>query len=292
MTLQLVGGGVGRGQAAGEDLVVIDRLPAATMQPDRGVDVLGDRVGGDQSDSAQCGDPNDRPGPAPERAAPAVLAGLQDAVEEGLLVEAFRAGTVGIGQRPGRATALVFEGLEVVEVLRRLDQGDPRIVEVAEGVHQEVRRRDVIGVEDPDEVGVDLAEGVVQVARLGMFVGRAREVLRTEVGGQSRDLGPVTVVEHPGLMRDAHRHGRGDGRGEHLEALVVGRDQDRDPGRRGRDIVRGGPAVDIPQREGEQRETDERVDLEDEERDRDPPDVECERPARAPDEVRQTDRQC
>jgi len=185
----------------------------------------------------------------------------------------------------------VFEGLEVVEVLRRLDQGDPRIVEVAEGVHQEVRRRDVVGVEDTDEVGLDDAEGVVQVARLGMFVGRAREVLRTEVGGQSRDLGPVTVVEHPGLMRDAHRHGRGDGRGEHLEALVVGRDQDRDPGRRGRDIVRGGPAVDIPQREGEQRETNERVDLEDEERDRDPPDVECERPARAPDEVRQTDRQ-
>ena len=291
MALRLVRRGIGRGQATSEDLVVIHRLPAATMEPDRGVDVLGDRVGGDQTDFAQRGDPDDRAGPAPERAAPAVLAGLQDAIEEGLLVEPLRACAVGIGQRAGRASALVFEGLVVVEVLGGLDQGDPRIVEVAEGVHQEVRRRDVVGVEDTDDVGVDDPEGMVQVARLGMFVGRAREVVRTKVRCQPRDLRSVTVVEHPGLVRDAHGDCRGDGRCEHLEAFVVGRHQDRDPGRRGRDVVRGGPAADVPQREREQQEPEERMDFENEERDRDPPDVKRECPAGAPDEVPQGDRE-
>ena len=53
----------------------------------------------------------------------------------------------------------VLERVRVVELLRRLDEGDARILEIAERPHEELVGGDVVGVEDRDEVGVDLLRG-------------------------------------------------------------------------------------------------------------------------------------
>ncbi len=244
-----------------------------------------------QPDVAQGVDPHDSAGPAPERSAPAVLARLEDPIEEGLLVEAPGLVGLAVDQRAGRATALVLEGFEVVELLRRLDQGDPRIVEIAQGAHEEIGRGDMVGVQHADVVRIDDPEGVVEIAGLGVFMGRAGDVLRAEFRGELGHLGPVAVVEDPRLVRDMHRHGGRHGRHQDLEPLVVGRDEHGDLAIRLGHVVRLRSSINVPQGDREQEQPDEGVDLEDEQRDREPPDVQGERPARAPDEVAEGDGQ-
>ncbi len=72
----------------------------------------------------------------------------------------------------------VLEGVRVVEVLRRLHQRHVGVVEVGQRVAQEVRRGDMIRVEDREDVGFDDLHGVVQVTRLVVLVVEARQVVR------------------------------------------------------------------------------------------------------------------
>ena len=76
---------------------------------------------------------------------------MDDAVEELLLVEELQ---VLVALEPGLAS-LVLEGLDVVEVLRRLDDRHAGVGEVSKGAKEEAGHRDVVGVEDGDEVGID-----------------------------------------------------------------------------------------------------------------------------------------
>ncbi len=225
------------------------------METDRRVDILGDRLGRDPADIAERRHPDDPAGSAPERRAPAVLAGLKNPVEERLLVEALVAIARG-----------VFERLGVVEILRRLDESDGRIVEVAERPYEKLGRRDVVGVEDCHEVGLDLLEGVVDVAGLGVVVCRAAQVAGAQRCSEACDLRSVAVVEHPGLVLDLHRHGGGDRRGEDVNRLVVGRNENGDaPGGMADGMTRG-QRVHVPEREREEGYPKCRVELEDEER--------------------------
>src|SRR3712207_7819969 len=57
-------------------------FPYTTLFRSGGVDVLGDRVRRDAAHLAQRGDAHDRARSAPERRRPAVLPGLEDAVEQ------------------------------------------------------------------------------------------------------------------------------------------------------------------------------------------------------------------
>jgi len=149
----------------------------------------------------------------------------------------------------------------------------------------------VIGIEDRDEVRLDLIEGVVHVAGLGMLVGGTGQVARPERGREAGDVRPVAVVEDPRLMLDAHRDRRGDRRDEDLGRFVVGRDQDGDPAGCFANGVALRQVVDIPQREGEQRDADGRVDLEDEEWQRHPPHREIDGRHGPPHEVGKVDGQ-
>ena len=79
------------------------------MQPDRGVDVLGDRLRRHATDLRQGRCPDNGARPAPEGAAPAILAGLEDSIEERLLVEAFCGGPVARRGRGRDPAILVLE---------------------------------------------------------------------------------------------------------------------------------------------------------------------------------------
>jgi hypothetical protein len=120
--------------------------------------------------------PDHRVRSTPKRGLRAVLARLDRPVEETLLVERDRAPTAP-KQRP---VAVVLKRVEVVEVLRSLDDGYTRILEVAKGVSQKVPLNHVICIEHADHVEVELRQGVVEVARLRMISLLARYVACTE----------------------------------------------------------------------------------------------------------------
>ena len=76
--------------------------------------------------------------------------------------------------------------------------------------------------------------GYFASAEVVVIAGPASSVLRVSFPGAN----PAPVIEDPRLVRKAQRQCGGDGRGQNLDALVVGRQQDRDPGRRREDRMR------------------------------------------------------
>ena len=108
-------------------------------------------------------------------------------------------------------------------------------------------------------LGGDEVKRMVQVAGLGVIVHRPLDVSGTERRAHLGDPVPIPVVEHPGLVGRCELARGRNGRRQHLERLVVGRDQHRDPEAawRRRDRL-GGRAVDTPQREALDDEADQR----------------------------------
>jgi hypothetical protein len=185
----------------------------------------------------------------------------------------------------------VLERLQVVEVLRGLYQGDPRVVEVPEGGGQQVRPGDVVGVQHGDDVGVDDLQRMVQVGGLGVAAVVPPQVAGAEVGGQPGDLWPVAVVEHPGLVRGPHRHRGRDRRHQHLRRLVPGRDQHRDPQRGLLDRPRRRLGPQVPEREDVEAQAERRVHFQEVQRQRHPPHRQVDGGDRPPGQVRRGDRQ-
>ena len=164
----------------------------------------------------------------------------------------------------------MLEGVHVVEVLGRLDDGDRRVVEVAQGVGQELGARYVVGVQDRDELGVEVLDRVVEVAGLRVGVVLAREVVGPEGLGERGHPRPLAVVEDPRFVGRPQRGRRGDGRQQHFGRLVVGRDEHGDASVARLDRRGDGRRVEVPEGEAEEAEAEDCVDLEQPQRDREP----------------------
>ena len=138
-----------------EHLVVVPRLPTLRVHRDGGVEVLGDGVGEHSPDRFERAPAHDGRRAAPEHRVVPVLARRDDAVEERLFVA---------------LVLRVLDRVAVGEVVRRLDERDLLVVEVADGRVEDVRERDVVGVEHEDQLTVGHSERVVDVAGLGVRV--------------------------------------------------------------------------------------------------------------------------
>ena len=152
----------------------------------------------------------------------------------------------------------------VVEGLRALDHGDLRVGHVAEHPLEQLRPRHVVGVEGDQELGVDVLEGVVDVARLGVRArGRAAEVARAQLvahlaaprrGRRRRAPTPRARTS----LRMAER--ADDRRAQHVLVLVEGRDQHRHPAARA-GAAAAAARASAPARERQQHEHHEAVGL-------------------------------
>ena len=168
---------------------------------------------------------------APVGGAVAVLAGADDAVEERLLVAADR---------------VVLGRVVIEEVVRGLDDGHPLVVEVADQRVERVRHRDVVGVEDEDQIARGARQRGVDVAGLGVRVVGAGHVARAGEPRELLHLRAATVVEQVGGVRVGERAAAGE-RGEHdLGGLVVGADVDVDARRGDRRPLRRRPRPGEP----------------------------------------------
>jgi hypothetical protein len=257
---------------------VIGPGPTGPVHPDGRLDVLSHAVGADAAHRAQRFDPQDGACAAPERRRPPVLGRGDDAVEDGLFVE-----------DPTVALTLMLERLEVVEVLRRLHEGELRILEVRQQRGQEPAGGDVVRVEHGDQIDVEVRQSVVEITGLRVGVVRTRQVAGAERLREFADVLAVAVVQDPRLMSWLERDGRGDGREQDLAWFVVGRDQDRDAW--GRAIGDGRRLrIEPPQRHRVEDEADRVVDLDDEHGDGDPPPLHRDGAGQAPEEIRRRDR--
>ena len=135
--------------------------------------------------------------------------------------------------------------------MRRLTQKEARILaEIADRLLKELLDRDVIGVENDDDLAVGLGQGVVHVAGLGVFVALARDVTRPQILRQRREIGAALLrlsrfggvglrafLVGAAVVEDVdakfiggviHLDGRQDGHREQFRIFVVGGDEDVD----------------------------------------------------------------
>src|ERR671918_1788585 len=187
-------------------------MPAALVERDRKLEVLGDRVRREATGLFERLTAEDHVRAAAEHGSPAVLAAGDRAEEQRLLMPGspWDAGLVAIGVVLG----CLHEGESVV------------VLEVAEGRLQELRGQDVIAVDDRDERRVGLRERVVDVAGLGVVVDRPAQVPDPVHLCEPAHLVAVAVVEqpdanviaaHPGCRHERHLHD--------LRRLVIARDE-------------------------------------------------------------------
>ena len=130
-----VGGEPGSDRALNEG-----RLPAATVEFERRMRVLGHRLDGNPSDLEERLSSHDGRGAAEHRGVPGVVPLLDEVVKERILDR----------ERPVEVHVL-FEGIGRIEVVRRLHERNHRVLhEPAHGRNEEVLRRHVVAVEDDD----------------------------------------------------------------------------------------------------------------------------------------------
>ena len=199
-----------RSETLDQRLPVVAGLPAAAVQLDGGVEVLGDSLGGDPPDFHKGRPPDHRCGPTPEHTVVAILAG-QDHLEEHALVVA--------------SGLEMLERVVIAEVVRGLHHGHGGVAEVAHRGVEYVGLWDMVGIEDQEQLGIDHFQGVVDVPRLGVTIVGSCEVTGARPLRQNPNGLPAAVVEHPGRMRVGDP-GTTKKRGlEDVQSLVVGTDQ-------------------------------------------------------------------
>jgi hypothetical protein len=258
---------------------MIRRLPAAPVQHERRLHVLDDRVGREAADVVQRRATKHAAAAAEEGAAPVILAGLQQRVEDAILL-------------PQTARLLVHhvrERIRVVEILRRLNEAHLRIVEVTQQPMDDVRQRHVVGVELQNEIRRRHRDRVIQVAGFRVRVADPADVADAELFRQLAQIVPLAVVEDVRAVRIADR-ARPDRRAPHdLERLVVDRDEDVDvtPGRRRRRL----PIRQVPRVRDEQERADQTPRLRHRERDREDHRVRIQRLRPAPPDPVQAEQQ-
>ena len=204
-----------RRQALRQLLVQVDGAVAGPAHRQRGQQILGDRGGGHAADRLQRRAAHHRARTAAERHAPGVAAGRHLIEEQPLLVRQV------VGDLQVQLHRVLVE-----EVLRGLDDAHIRRLEQPGGARQEGPVRHEVGVEHRHQIAVGVGEGVVHVARLGVRVVRAGDVADPAFPTERREPAAPAVVQHVHAeIGVGHRLGADDRLLQHLQPLVVGRDQ-------------------------------------------------------------------
>ena len=125
------------------------------MHCDRGVEILGNRVGEHAADVFERAAPDERGGTAPEHCVAPALPGRDHLVEQGLFVT--------LGTR-------VLDRVAVREIVRSLDERDVWICEVPNGGVENLGKRYMVRVQEEHELTRRHTERVIDVSGLRVRV--------------------------------------------------------------------------------------------------------------------------
>src|SRR6185437_1159752 len=140
-----------RRQSSRDGSVVVNDFPSFFLQPQASVHIFGDALGSKPTDLHERLPAQDSGAAAIKGRVVAVLAGLDHAEKEFLLLP--------------RALLLnmsaVLKGIEIVEILRALRHSNGRISEKSDQLLNHVRHGNMIGIESHDEFPIRLLQRIV-----------------------------------------------------------------------------------------------------------------------------------
>ena len=116
----------------------------------------------------------------------------------------------------------MLKTVKVVEVLWGLHHGQSPVREVRHHACQEFGMREVVGIDDEDEVGIAFLQGLVDVAGLRVLAVDTGAVPDADRLGEVTNPRSITVVEYPYLSGSRNSLGCHDRGEQHLERLAVG----------------------------------------------------------------------
>ncbi|MNH00155.1 hypothetical protein D3C79_593410 [compost metagenome] len=204
----------------------IGRGVPATMQTQRGVGIFGDGFHRDAAYLIQRAAAQDGARAAKEGRIPHIVAVLHQAVEQ-------RAFVRGLAETP----EVALKRIRRKEVMRGLQHRQLLVFEEpAHGQLQEGASRYVVAVENRHKLAGGLLQRVVDVAGLGVLMGRPGDILHPHLFGEGFEFRSVAVIEEVDidlLFRPIDTQRGVDRRFHHPKIFVVGRHHqiDRRPGR-------------------------------------------------------------
>ncbi|MNV21741.1 hypothetical protein D3C71_1126840 [compost metagenome] len=130
--------------------------------------------------------PQNRARAAEERGIPQVITVLDQPVEELTFVRI-----------PTEHSQVAFEGIRREEMVRRLHQRKARVAaEPPGGDLQKRAHGEVVAVEDRHQLAIDLGQGMIEIASLGMLVIAAGNVIDADALGKFAEFSALAVVQH------------------------------------------------------------------------------------------------
>jgi hypothetical protein len=214
-----------RRQTGRQPFADIDGAIARGVETDRRMDVLRRRTGQESADRFQRRPAQESAGPAVKGRIISIAAGLNLIEKELLLV-----------QHLPRQPEIFLIWIRIVEMMGDLHQRDGGILKVAHRSLQQGLDRDMIGVKIDDQFAPCMLQGIIEIAGLGVLIGRPAQVVASEPFGHRPHLGSVAVIQdiNPLLpLRCAHCLTPDERAVEHVERLIKNRHVD----------INGGPPV-------------------------------------------------
>ena len=133
--------------------------------------------------------------------------------------------------------------------LHDLHISHPGIIEVRHDGIEKLRHWHVVGIEDHDQFPPGLAQGVVDVARLGIFMRGPGHMMDTQFRANALEIGIIRLVAQPTFMGIANRLDRLERPDDHrigLAGAKSGEDIDAEGRRRGRGRRNGDGQIMVP----------------------------------------------
>ena len=266
----------GLGRKSGDHRAVdIGASVTPRVKLERGLGIFGDCLTLDASDLHDVLAPEQGRRAAEEGSVQPVQPALDDRIEHLVLA-----------RHLAERVQVALKRVRIEEEVRGLDEEEFRVLdEVADRAGQDVRRRNVVGVQDEDQFPVRILERGVDIAGLRVIVLFAGQVVRAEAGadflqvvmtrlgfGGLLRVGLGALTERAAIIKQIDLHAAGrvvhiEGRGqrdfEKIVGLIIAGDQDVDgraSGRRHRRRARRA-LVDIHRQEGRQKQQDVAVGL-------------------------------
>src|SRR6266516_6099764 len=149
--------------------------------------------------------------------------------------------------------------VQVVELLRRLHEGNLLVYKVPKRMIEEIRKRDLIGIEDRDKLAIGLGECSIDISCFMMCVSRSCKIVHTHRFTELTQRRTTPIVQYPCLMRIMHVQCSKYRHAQNREVLIIGGNKDIDCASSGRCGVRYG--LQIPRHEHEQRKVDRAIKL-------------------------------
>src|SRR6266849_3301031 len=133
---------------------------------------------------------------------------------------------------------LMLDGVQVIELLRRLYERDLFGHEVSKRIMDKIREWDLVGVKNGDKLALGLRERSIDISCFMMLVIRSREIVYSHRFTELTQFRATAIIQYPCLVWVTYIQRPQDRHAQNREILVISGNEDIDCAPAGRSGMR------------------------------------------------------